>query len=402
MKFGLIGEKLSHSYSQKIHAYRGLDYSLVEIQRGELNAFVSSRQLDGYNVTIPYKKDVMPLLDSVSDLAKSIGAVNTVAKVGGKLVGYNTDYFGIEYMLKSAGICLKDKTVLILGTGGASNTAYAYATNCGAKSVYKASRTGEINYQNLYELPAQVVINTTPVGMFPNNGISPIDIKRLPLLTAVADLIYNPLYTQLIMDAKAKGLKTANGLMMLVAQAVKAQSIWLNVSVDTNLIDTIYQKLVNDIRNIVLIGMPSSGKSTLGRRLANDLKKEFIDMDELIYQKTGKTPKEIILEKGECVFRDIESQTCLELGKRNGLIIATGGGSVLREENRYALKQNAICVLVERNLSKLVVNDRPLSKSKGIETLYEERKQIYDSCKDVVISNDGDINESLEKLKEIL
>ncbi len=402
MRYALIGEKLSHSYSKIIHNLCGLDYSLVQLQREQLKDFVSSRSFDGFNVTIPYKKDIIEYLDCLTDTAKSIGAVNTVYEKDGKLTGDNTDFYGMQFMFENANISVKDKTVLILGTGGASNTALAYAKAFNAKAVYRVSRSGPINYENAYEIPAEIIINTTPVGTYPNNGESPIDVKKIPTLQAVVDCVYNPLYTKLVLDAKAQNLKTANGLSMLVAQALKAQEVWGVKIADKLSVNEVYQKLLKDTRNIVLVGMPSSGKSTLGKLLANECGRQFVDTDTLIFEKTGKSAKDIILEKGESVFRDIESEVCLEIGKRNRLVIATGGGSVLREENRYALKQNSVCVLINRALDKLSSEDRPLSASQGLAELYERRKEIYRNFADLVIDNNADIDTALRKLKELL
>ncbi len=399
MKYCLIGEKLSHSYSAEIHAQMGLEYTLNEVKKENLKKFVDSGEFDGFNVTIPYKKDIMHYLDQVDDLAERIGAVNTVKRVDGILYGYNTDYYGLKMTFANMGVDLKGKKVAILGSGGAKNTAYVLCEDCGAKEIYVVSRSGEINYTNVYSLEIDVIINTTPVGMYPKTGVSMVDLKRIKGVSAVVDLIYNPIKTALILQAEQLGVKYANGLLMLVAQAIKAEEIWLDKTFSEQEITNAYLKLLSSKRNIILIGMPASGKSTLGRLVSASLNREFIDTDEEIYKRTGNTPAEIIMALGERAFRDIESRVCYDLGKLSGVVISTGGGSVLREENREDFKQNGTIFYIKRDLDKLITKGRPLSQDKGLDKLFEERRAIYEGLCDFEIDNNGDV---LNALKEII
>ena len=398
MRFCLIGEKLGHSYSAEIHNLSGLDYTLKEVERDKLAEFIGSDEFDGFNVTIPYKKDIMEYLDGVDELAEKIGAVNTVKRVDGKLYGYNTDYYGLNVTLEQAKIDVKGKRVAILGSGGAKSTAKALCQDLGAKEIYIVSRKGQINYTNVYDLKIDVIINATPVGMFPSNGVSPIDLKRVKGVTAVVDCIYNPLKTALILQAEKLGVKCVGGLMMLVAQALKAQEIWQGKACVAERISEVYGNLLSDKRNIVLIGMPSSGKSTVGKLLAEKLNREFIDTDAEIYKRTGNTPAEIIVALGERAFRDIESRVCYDFGKLSGKVIATGGGSVIRQENRDDFRQNGLVVYLKRDLDKLSVEGRPLSKSDGIAKLFDERKAIYESFCDLEVDNNGDISLAVKEI----
>lgn len=403
MRYCLLGEKLSHSYSAEIHGSLGLDYSLQEVPKERLKSFLLSGLFDGFNVTIPYKKDVMPYLDGIDQLAKEIGAVNTVKSVNGKLFGYNTDYFGLSYMLESADISLTGKCVAILGSGGAKNTAEVLCKRQGAKAVYVVSRSGKINYQNVYDLTdIQVIINATPVGMYPNTNVSPLDLTMFKNLQAVADCIYNPLTTKLLSDAKALNLKTCNGLKMLVAQAIKAEEIWLDTTFQQSTIETTYDWLLKKKRNVVLFGMPSCGKSTLGNLLAKKSDRKFIDIDVEVFNLTGQTPAQIITCQGEQAFRDVESEVCANFSKQSSLIIATGGGSVLREENQRALKQNGIAVHIDRPIEQLITEGRPLSQKQGIKELYNQRKDIYSAFADIVIKNDGNLESALKELTKLL
>lgn len=402
MRYCLIGEKLSHSYSSEIHNGLNLNYSLTEVSKENFNAFFENgSEYDGFNVTIPYKKDVMKFLDGVDDLAQRIGAVNTVKKVDGKLYGFNTDYFGLKFTVDSLGANVMGKNVAILGSGGAKNTAETLCKDLGAKQIYIVSRKGEINYSNVYDLDIDIIINTTPVGMFPNNGQMPIDLRRVKGVSVVIDCIYNPIKTALILQAEKLGIKCAGGLLMLVSQALKAQEIWLDKKFTNEQILSEYDKLLKEKRNVVLIGMPSSGKSTLARLLAESKNKEFIDTDDEIYKRTHHTPAEIITTLGERAFRDIESEVCYNVGKNSGKIIATGGGSILREENRNNLKQNAYIVYVMRDLDKLVDDDRPLSQKDGFKRLYEERKEIYESFSDLMVINNKTVEDALKELENL-
>ncbi len=401
MKYCLIGEKLGHSYSVIIHEKRGYDYILRPIERNALFNFCKE-DYDGFNITIPYKKDIMQWLDFISDDAKQIGAVNTVKRENGKLYGYNTDLGGLKYTFDRIGVSLKGQNVLVLGSGGASKVAVTLAKKEGAKSVNIVSRTGEINYQNVYEkVPfATVIINTTPVGMFPNVDDSPISLDGFENLIAVVDAIYNPYQTKLLVQAQRKKLKFSNGLAMLVEQGLIAEDIWSNTTHTKQETEDIISYLVQKTMNVVLFGMPSCGKSTLGRLVSKKLNRQFVDTDELVKEKTGKTPAEIITESGEKVFRDIESDVIKSVASLSGKVISLGGGGVLRRENVDALKQNGIMVYVDRPLELLVDEDRPLTQQKGVQKLFEERKGKYESAKDICVTNNGNIENGVKEIIE--
>ena len=397
MKFCLIGEKLGHSYSKVIHGLQGLDYSLVEVEKDKLKEFMNCGY-DGFNVTIPYKKDIIPLLDEVDEYALKVGAVNTVVNRNGKFFGFNTDVYGMEYALKEAKIELCGKRVMILGTGGTSLTAKAVCMRAKTKSVVFVSRNGDINYQNCYEQEVDVIINTTPVGMYPNEDQSPVDLTRFSSIEGVFDCIYNPLRTNLILQAEKLGLKSSNGLSMLVAQGLKAEEIWFDEKIEDNRYREVLSVIANQKRNIVLIGMPSSGKTTVAKLLAQKTGREIIDTDELVYLSEGKKPSEIIENFGEQVFRDKESVAVKKACEKTGEIIATGGGAILREENVSALKKNGLLIYLERDISKLVDDDRPLSKNGAISRLFEQRKPIYESVCDKKVSNDGEIGQTVKEI----
>ncbi len=407
MKCGLIGKTLKHSYSPQIHSMLGgYTYDLIELKdEVELENFVKNGDYDAYNVTIPYKKAVIKFLDVVSPLAIKIGAVNTVVKKDGKLYGYNTDFWGMKFMLSSAGINLDGKKVMILGSGGTSNTARVVASECGAKEVVIVSRTGDVNYQNCYDLTdTEVIINTTPVGMYPDSFNAPIDVEKFKNLTGVADVIYNPSLTKLAYMAKQKGIATANGLSMLVAQAKYARDLFLGFSNkgfsdDNKIISPVVDDILRETNNIILIGMPGSGKSTVGKKLADLTGKKFIDTDELIVKTTNKSIPEIFSACGEEVFRDLEEQALKTAVNERSAIIATGGGIIKREKNHYLLSSNGKVVWLQRDLFSLSTKDRPLSKSvKELEKIYLERKDLYRQCADITIVNDKSVNEIAKEI----
>lgn len=399
MRACLIGKTLKHSFSKSIHESLGLEYDLVELSEDELVGFVAQRKYDNFNVTIPYKEKIMPLLDELDDSAYAVGSVNTVKNVNGRLIGYNTDIYGMKYLFEKSGVCLKDKNVVILGTGGTSKTAQALMKREDVKSVTVVGRRERWNYQNIGELhDTQILINTTPVGMYPDSGISPVDIGIFKELEFVADVIYNPLRTQLIIDAEKMGIACSNGLSMLVYQAVRAEEIWLETSLK-NRTEKLLASINNKFCNIVLEGMPSCGKSSIGRALAKKLGKEFVDFDEVIENRLNKTIPQVFEEYGEEYFRDIESEVAEEYGKKNGLVIATGGGTPIREKNRDALSQNGFVVWLKRDISLLTSKSRPLSQKIGVEKLYDERKKIYKAFADVEIENVGDIDTVAEDIR---
>lgn len=393
MKYGLIGEHLTHSYSCEIHAQiADYEYELHELAPSELGGFLTKREFNAINVTIPYKQDVIPYLDGISDTAKRIGAVNTIVNRGGKLYGDNTDFAGMLALAKHIGVDMKGKKVLILGTGGASKTGHALAEYMGAESVYYVSRSGKngsITYEQAVSehSDAQVIINATPVGMFPKQGGRPIDISAFPKLEGVLDAIYNPLRTNLILDAQERGIPAEGGLYMLSAQAVHAAAVFQDIPLDESLVDKAFKSVKNDKQNIVLIGMPSSGKTTVGRILAEKCGKELADTDEYIVKKIGMPIADFFAEHGEAEFRKIENETVAGLASTGGKIIATGGGAVLDAENVRALKQNGVLVFLDRRPENLIAtDDRPLaSRRSALEKLYAERYDIYCAAAEVHI-----------------
>ena len=400
--FGCIGKKLTHSFSKEIHnLLADYEYNLIELIESEVGPFLEKREFSAINVTIPYKQTVIPFLDEVSEVALKIGAVNTVVNKEGRLIGYNTDYFGMRALIFRTGLSLKNKRVLILGTGGTSKCAKVLANDLGASEVFIVSRKageGVITYEEAKNTNAEIIINTTPVGMFPEPDNCPIDINLFPNLEGVIDAIYNPLCSNLVLDAKNKGILASGGLYMLVAQAVAAVERFLDTAIPQEKTEEVYLKILKAKENIVLIGMPSSGKSTVGKML--DIEGfSFVDTDTEIEKMAGCSIKDLILEKGEKYFRDLETAVIKELSTKTGLIIATGGGAVLREENLRALKQNGKIFLLDAPLSRLVPTaDRPLSNDKErLQKLYNERKDIYRSSADIIVPD-----LSLEKTVEYI
>ena len=388
MLYGLIGEKLGHSYSCEIHEkIADYHYELREIPLEELADFFAKRDFKGINVTIPYKEAVMPLLDEISDTAKAVGAVNTVVNRVGRLYGYNTDYFGFSYMLDLAKIDVTGKKTLVLGTGGTSLTARHVLADRKAAALLIVSRTGTLNYQNVYDhTDAEIIVNTTPVGMFPNNGESPIDITGFPKLCGAVDVIYNPLRTAFISQALSLGIPAVSGLSMLVAQAVAAHEYFFDkpFANRTQVIEDILRQCTARVCNLVLVGMPGSGKTTVGKRIAALTGLPFYDADDVFAETFGKTPEQVINQDGEAVFRGMETDVLKELTKRSGCIIATGGGAVKKAENRVLLKQNGYVAYIERDVEKLATDGRPLSAggAEHLKKLFAERDGLYRSVAD--------------------
>ena len=393
--FGLIGKKLGHSYSVPIHKAMGnSNYGLFELpSENELEAFIKRSDLGGVNITIPYKIAAMDFCDFISEEAKKIGSINTIVQKQGKLYGYNTDKYGFDYMLKHASISLFGKKVLILGSGGASKTVLYCAKTQGAKETVIISRSGENNYSNISKhFDAQVIVNTTPVGMYPDNLDSPISLENFKCLEAVVDIVYNPLKTALVFKAEKLNIKCTNGLMMLVAQAKAAEELFFNTTFDDTVCDSVYNTLYRDLLNIVLIGMPGSGKSAIGQTLSKLTKREAIEIDALIEEKAGKTIPEIFKQDGEEVFRTIESEIIFEESKKCGKIIITGGGVVTKEANRLPLCQNGRIYEIQRDINSLATNGRPLSKDfNTLKKMQEIRKPLYDNFRDAFIINNGSL-----------
>lgn len=383
MKCGLLGRTLGHSYSPQIHSQLGeYAYSLFEKEPEELEFFLKNGDFSGLNVTIPYKITVIPYLDDLSPIARRLGAVNTVIRREGQLIGHNTDYFGFQSMVVQSGLDVHSKKVLVLGSGGASNTAVAVLEELGANAIV-ISRTGENNYGNLYlHADAAVIVNATPVGMYPHVGISPIDLSLFCKLEGVLDIIYNPARTRLLLDAESRGLVTMNGLWMLVAQAKESAEWFTNSSISDAKIQEIHHILRLQMENIILIGMPGSGKTTVGKLLAKKLGKVFVDADAAIVEKAGMTIPEIFAQQGEAGFRAVETAVLAELGKRSGLVIATGGGCITREQNYPLLHQNGTIFCLDRDVASLPTDGRPLSQTGKLEEMYRIRKPLYDRFAD--------------------
>ena len=397
MKYGLIGEKLGHSFSKEIHeALGGYEYELLEIPRDGLDAFMKKRDFTAINVTIPYKEAVIPYLDFVSDKARAIGAVNTIVNRGGRLYGYNTDFSGMTDLINKAKIEIKNKKVLIAGTGGTSKTSFAVAKALGAREIYLVSRSekeGAITYDQAYvrHSDAEVIINTTPVGMFPRaEGLS-VDTERFASLEGAIDAIYNPLRTRFVQNASRKGAAAEGGLYMLVAQGVRASEIFLGRAYPDGAVDEIYNKILKSKENIVLSGMPGCGKSTIGKLLAKRLERPFIDLDDEIVKLAGKPITEIFAEGGESQFRDIETEAVRKNASMSGAVIATGGGAILRDENVDLLKQNGRIYFLDRPIEQLMPTaDRPLASSaEAIMKRYNERFPRYCAVCDVHLKTDG-------------
>ena len=399
MKCGLLGRKLGHSYSPQIHGKLGdYPYQLFEKEPEEVENFLRTGDFTGINVTVPYKKDVIPFLDELSSVAQKLGAVNTVVRRDGKLIGHNTDYFGFQSMVLASGISVCGKKALVLGSGGASNTAVAVLYELGAEVVV-ISRSGENNYDNLSKhADATVLVNTTPVGMYPNTRVSPVNLDLLPKLEGVLDVIYNPARTQLLLDAENRGLVTMNGLLMLVAQAKESAEWFTGTSLSDNLISEIHKALSQQMQNIVLIGMPGCGKSTVGKLLAEKTGKTFVDADEKIVELAGKSIPDIFAEDGEEVFRCIETQALEILGKQSGLVIATGGGCVTKERNYPLLHQNGTILWLQRSIHTLPTDGRPLSQSNELNKMYALRKPLYDAFADLTVCNDSTLEETLSQI----
>ncbi len=406
MEYGLIGERLPHSYSPLIHKAIGdYPYALCELPREALASFFEKRDFSAVNVTIPYKEAVIPYLDEISPAAAAIGAVNTVVKRGGRLLGYNTDFPGMRTLIERKGVSLQGKKVLILGTGGTAKTARAVSAALGAKSIVTVSRRkseATVTYEEAITLhtDAAVLINTTPVGMYPAIEGQPIPLDPFPALEAVFDAVYNPLRTDLIMEARERGLICDGGLYMLAAQAVFAASHFFDREPREGEIERVYQSVLKKMQSIVFIGMPSSGKSTIGRLLSERLDRPFLDSDDCLKETLPTTIADYIKKEGEGAFRDKETEVIRRLSEKGGAVIATGGGAVLRKENIRLLKKNGLVVFLDRPLSSLTpTSDRPLSSSpEALSALYERRYPLYCEAADLHLDGRGTPGEITDRL----
>ena len=391
-QYGCIGKKLTHSFSKEIHAkLADYNYELIELTEEEIAPFFAKRGFAAINVTIPYKQTVIPYLDSISPIAQRIGAVNTIVNKDGKLYGYNTDYYGMKALVERVGIDLNGRKVLILGTGGTSKTAQVLAADLGAAEVLTVSRKKTEAYITYDEAvsdhcDAQVIINTTPSGMYPNCEDRPIDISCFPRLKGLIDAVYNPLRTNLVLDAQERGIKSEGGLYMLVMQAVVAVEHFLDIAIPKETADRVFASIYASKENIVLTGMPGSGKSTVGKLLELD-GFSFLDTDEEIEKRCGYSIRDLIKEKGELYFRDLETQVIREVSSNSCRIISTGGGAILREENVRCLKRNGRLYFLNAELSRLqATSSRPLSDTvEKLKRLYAERMPIYQKSADVVV-----------------
>ena len=402
---GLLGERLGHSYSPAIHAMLGdYEYRLYECPRDKLGDFLEARDFDGLNVTIPYKKAVLPYCAELSPMAAAIGSVNTLLRrPDGSLYGDNTDAFGFESLLRHAGLDPAGRKCLVLGSGGASATVQAVLRQLGAGSVTVISRGGEDNYGNLSRhRDAELLVNTTPVGMYPGNGLAPVDLTAFPGCRGVVDLIYNPARTALLLQAGRLGIPCAGGLWMLAAQAGRAAELFTGSAVPEDVIPRVTAALRRETENVILIGMPGSGKTTVAMALAEKLRRPVLDSDAAVEETAGIPIPAIFEREGEAGFRRRETAALAELGKRGGIILATGGGSVTRPENYDLLHQNGTILWLQRDIAKLPTDGRPISQSRDLSELLRERTPAYTRFADHIIDNNGTVEETLCRILEVL
>ncbi len=404
MDYGLIGEKLGHSYSVPIHNKLGLEnYILQPLAPEELGPFLEKRAFKGVNVTIPYKQAVMPYCDFISDEARKIGSVNTlIVAPDGALRGYNTDYQGFAAMAEAAGVSFAGKKAAILGSGGTSHTARAVIADAGAREILIVSRRGPCTYEDLYDhTDLDILVNTTPVGMYPHNGAAPVDLGRFPHVSGVLDVIYNPLKTALILDAEARGIPCAGGLWMLVIQAAAAQEYFLGRPWDAAAAERVYREMCGEVANVILIGMPGSGKTTIGRAVASEMGRTFVDLDAEAAARAGMSIPELFAAQGEGAFRALESRLAQEYGREKALVIACGGGVVLREENYAPLAQNGRIYQICRGVDALAMGGRPLSASRdALRAMEEARAPLYARFADVQVENSGSAADAAAKIVE--
>lgn len=402
---GLIGEKLGHSFSPAIHGkLADYEYKLYELSPEQLGPFLEKKEYDGLNVTIPYKKTVIPYCDELTEAAKSIGSVNTIVKrPDGTLLGHNTDYDGFMWLLKNAGADVKGKKALVLGTGGASVTVQAALRNMGASTVVVVSRSGEDNYENIARhSDAKILVNATPVGMYPKTGVSPVNLDVFTALEGVFDVVYNPAKTQLLLEAEKRGIPCANGLGMLVAQAKAACERFTGQPIADEKVYTIKAEMERNTRNVMLIGMPGSGKSTVGAALAEKLGRKLVDVDERIVEMAGCSIPEIFAKDGEEGFRQIEHQALCEVSKESGLVIATGGGVVTRRENLDPMRQNSLIVWLLRDISLLPKDGRPLSQANSLAEMFKVREPMYRAAADCIADNNGSLEDTVKQIMEAM
>jgi len=406
LRCGLIGGNLSHSFSPEIHRALGeYEYCLYALAPEELEPFLRREDWDGLNVTIPYKRAVMPFCAELSEAAKRIGCVNTLLlRPGGTIWGDNTDLYGLSYLAARTGISFAGKKALVLGSGGTGLTARAAAQDGGAREVVMVSRNGPVTYETAAakHRDAQILINATPVGMYPNNDEIPLNLAGFSGFEGVLDVVYNPLRTHLVLAAQSGKIPASGGLPMLVAQAARASALFTGKPVSDAAIEWILGNLYRKRANIVLIGMPGCGKTALGQQVAGALGREHWDMDEWIQAKAGESTEEIIRSRGEAAFREIEAEAVRELGRRTGIVLSTGGGVVTRAENRAGLKQNGMVFFVQRPLDRLCAQGRPLSMGgEALAALYRERFPLYQAWADHSVDNGGSLEAAAQTIVEV-
>lgn len=403
MRCGLLGQHLGHSYSPQIHGMLAdYEYSLFEKEPDELEDFLKNGAFDGLNVTIPYKQAVIPYLNDLTPIARELGAVNTIIRNNGMLIGHNTDLFGFHALLQHSGLSPAGKKCLVLGSGGASKVVQSVLRMYQA-NVIVISRTGENNYENMANhRDASILINTTPLGMYPDTGVSPVDLAQFPALEGVLDLVYNPARTQLLLEAEERGLIAENGLYMLVTQAKSAAEFFTDTSICQKKVQEIHKTLKNQAENIILIGMPGCGKTTVGQLLAEKTGRTFADSDALIENLAQKTIPRIFAEDGEETFRKWETMALSQLGKQSGLVLATGGGCVTREKNYPLLHQNGRIIYLRRALEQLPTDGRPLSQEISLQDLFERRRNLYSRFADYIIDNNSTPCHAVDAIMEVI
>ena len=402
-KCGLLGEHLSHSFSPLIHGMLAdYEYKIYDVEPQNLESFVKDGSLDAFNVTIPYKKAVIPFLDEISPEALSIGAINVVVRKNGKLCGYNTDYFGFAYMLDSAKVCVKGKKALLFGNGGAAATIKAVLADKEIGELVVIDKDDNTPENLALHADASVIVNASPIGMYPNNRRAVVDLSLFPKCEAVLDIVYNPARTELILQAERLGITAVSGLSMLVAQAARGFELFTGEKYEDGIIEKIIDRICRDTQNIILVGMPSCGKSTVGSLLADTLSRRFFDADGEFEKMHSLTPATAINTLGEAKFRDMEAITLSELGKSSGNVIATGGGAVTREENYPSLHQNGVIVYLKRDIEKLSTDGRPLSQKGSLAELYEKRKHAYERFADITVENNGTPEDTAKAILDAL
>ena len=405
LRCGLLGRKLGHSYSPQIHSMLSdYEYLLYEKEPEELEEFLKSGEFDGLNVTIPYKKSVIPYCAELSESARAIGSVNTIIKrPDGTLYGDNTDAFGFESLVRKCGISVDGKKALVLGSGGASVTVCAVLKKLGAKEVLVISRKGENNYDNISNhADAEIIVNATPVGMYPNNGEKAVDLSIFNGLSGVLDVVYNPARTAILLQAEELGVPGACGLHMLVAQAKRSSELFTGSTIADSEISRIEAVLSRQMQNIVIIGMPGSGKTTVSNRLGELLSRKVCDTDAEIVSRAGMSIPEIFEKFGEEHFRRLETEVMADVGKQGGLIISTGGGCITRAENYPLLHQNGTIVWIKRDLDRLERDGRPISMKTDLAELYAKRRALYERFADICVDNNGSIDETVSFIMEAL